>query len=180
MHSKYGAADSSLTGSAKKSKHGIYNGSGDAGDGGEAMTEAETAMREKRANRFKSEEVAHQSKWAAVAALGTLGAGGRLQNGKKKKKGAGGGGGGYSFYDASAGGFGTGSGGGDGGGAHFDLDSLKVVGTCQRIEKDYFRLTSAPDPSTVRPEPVLKGAMAALKAKWRDESVRKEGVASTL
>lgn len=47
-----------------------------------------------------------------------------------------------------------------------ELQQLIVVGTCQSIEKDYFRLTSAPDPTTVRPEPVLRLALEALKDKW--------------
>mmetsp|Transcript_3522 Transcript_3522/g.10381 ORF Transcript_3522/g.10381 Transcript_3522/m.10381 type:complete len:406 (-) Transcript_3522:188-1405(-) len=42
-----------------------------------------------------------------------------------------------------------------------------VRGTCKVLEKDYFRLTSAPDPATVRPEPVLAAALSQLKAKWR-------------
>lgn len=41
-----------------------------------------------------------------------------------------------------------------------DLDdlarTLAIKGTCTQIEKTYFRLTSAPDPSEVRPEPVLR------------------------
>ncbi|KAK8576879.1 hypothetical protein V6N13_121878 [Hibiscus sabdariffa] len=40
-----------------------------------------------------------------------------------------------------------------------DWDSLTVKGTCQEIEKRYLRLTSAPDPSTVRPEEVLERAL---------------------
>ncbi|KAK8479588.1 hypothetical protein V6N11_070556 [Hibiscus sabdariffa] len=40
-----------------------------------------------------------------------------------------------------------------------DWDSLTVKGTCQEIEKRYLRLTSAPDPSTVRPEEVLEKAL---------------------
>ena len=37
-----------------------------------------------------------------------------------------------------------------------------VKGTCQELEKSYFRLTSKPDPSAVRPETVLKRALARL------------------
>ncbi|XP_026415385.1 SAC3 family protein A-like isoform X1 [Papaver somniferum] len=40
-----------------------------------------------------------------------------------------------------------------------DWDSLTVKGTCQEIEKRYLRLTSAPDPTTVRPENVLEKAL---------------------
>ncbi|XP_050119821.1 SAC3 family protein A-like isoform X1 [Malus sylvestris] len=40
-----------------------------------------------------------------------------------------------------------------------DWDSLTVKGTCQEIEKCYLRLTSAPDPATVRPEDVLEKAL---------------------
>ncbi|KAI4351370.1 hypothetical protein L6164_005742 [Bauhinia variegata] len=40
-----------------------------------------------------------------------------------------------------------------------DWDALRVKGTCQEIEKRYLRLTSAPDPATVRPEEVLEKAL---------------------
>ncbi|EEF37328.1 leukocyte receptor cluster (lrc) member, putative [Ricinus communis] len=40
-----------------------------------------------------------------------------------------------------------------------DWDALTVKGTCQEIAKRYLRLTSAPDPSTVRPEDVLEKAL---------------------
>ncbi|CAD5320834.1 unnamed protein product [Arabidopsis thaliana] len=40
-----------------------------------------------------------------------------------------------------------------------DWDALTVKGTCQEIEKRYLRLTSAPDPATVRPEDVLEKAL---------------------
>ncbi|KAL2609397.1 hypothetical protein R1flu_027970 [Riccia fluitans] len=45
-----------------------------------------------------------------------------------------------------------------------DWDSLTVRGTCQEIEKRYLRLTSAPDPSTVRPEEVLRKALAMVQS----------------
>ncbi|EPS64503.1 hypothetical protein M569_10278, partial [Genlisea aurea] len=40
-----------------------------------------------------------------------------------------------------------------------DWDALVIKGTCQEIEKRYLRLTSAPDPATVRPEDVLEKAL---------------------
>ncbi|KAL7584223.1 hypothetical protein Lser_V15G44309 [Lactuca serriola] len=44
-----------------------------------------------------------------------------------------------------------------------DWDSLTVKGTCQEIEKRYLRLTSAPDPATVRPEEVLEKALVMVQ-----------------
>ncbi|KAK3938238.1 SAC3/GANP/Nin1/mts3/eIF-3 p25 family-domain-containing protein [Diplogelasinospora grovesii] len=44
-----------------------------------------------------------------------------------------------------------------------------VVGTCQTLEKRYLRLTSAPIPSMVRPEPVLRQTLELLKKKWKKE-----------
>lgn len=45
-----------------------------------------------------------------------------------------------------------------------DWDALTVKGTCQEIEKRYLRLTSAPDPATVRPEEVLEKALNMVKS----------------
>lgn len=50
----------------------------------------------------------------------------------------------------------------------------KIVGTCQDLEKPYFRLTSKPDPKTIRPEPVLKKALAWLKERWRKGEIKYE------
>ena len=58
------------------------------------------------------------------------------------------------------------SSGGSSGFSDADLESFVVIGTCQKVEKDYFRLTSAPDPSTVRPLEVLEKALALVKEKW--------------
>lgn len=44
-----------------------------------------------------------------------------------------------------------------------------IVGTCQTLEKNYFRLTAPPNPSTVRPVPVLQKALEFILAKWKDE-----------
>ena len=47
--------------------------------------------------------------------------------------------------------------------ASVDIDLALIPaceGTCQALEKDYLRLTTAPDPATIRPEPVLKKALA--------------------
>mmetsp|Transcript_8921 Transcript_8921/g.28315 ORF Transcript_8921/g.28315 Transcript_8921/m.28315 type:complete len:505 (+) Transcript_8921:357-1871(+) len=46
-----------------------------------------------------------------------------------------------------------------------------VKGTCTDLEKDYFRLTSAPDPSVVRPQAVLERSLQRLKDKWRASAV---------
>ncbi|KAJ1958817.1 hypothetical protein IWQ62_004843 [Dispira parvispora] len=50
-----------------------------------------------------------------------------------------------------------------------DWDEYTIVGTCTRLEKQYLRLTSAPDPTTVRPLPVLHKTLELLKQKWRTE-----------
>ncbi|KAI8073756.1 SAC3/GANP/Nin1/mts3/eIF-3 p25 family-domain-containing protein [Thamnidium elegans] len=44
-----------------------------------------------------------------------------------------------------------------------------VVGTSKKLEKQYLRLTSAPDPATVRPLSILKQTLELLKDKWRTE-----------
>lgn len=55
---------------------------------------------------------------------------------------------------------------GGGGGCernNFDFRAVKaIVGTCQELEKEYFRLNEVPDPDSVRPEPVLRRALARL------------------
>ncbi|KAJ6161308.1 hypothetical protein N7470_004704 [Penicillium chermesinum] len=62
-------------------------------------------------------------------------------------------------------------------GASFPIETRKpegeqgpVVGRCQTLEKNYFRLTSAPNPESVRPLPVLRRALDLLKKKWKAES----------
>lgn len=49
-----------------------------------------------------------------------------------------------------------------------DWDSLTVKGTCQEIEKRYLRLTSAPDPATVRPEEVLEKALLMVQGSQKN------------
>ena len=52
-----------------------------------------------------------------------------------------------------------------------ELFQLKLMqGTCTTVEKHYYRLTSAPDPADVRPEPVLKQALKLLKSKWENKT----------
>ena len=46
-----------------------------------------------------------------------------------------------------------------------EWERITIKGTCRDLEKSYFRLTSAPDPETVRPESVLREALTRLKMK---------------
>jgi hypothetical protein len=55
-----------------------------------------------------------------------------------------------------------------------NLDTLEwndqaIIGTCAELEKPYLRLTTRPDPSTVRPEKILKKTLDLLKQKWKKE-----------
>jgi SAC3 family protein LENG8/THP3 len=45
-----------------------------------------------------------------------------------------------------------------------------IVGRSQKLEKNYFRLTSAPNPDDVRPLEVLRKTLELLKKKWRAEA----------
>lgn len=45
-----------------------------------------------------------------------------------------------------------------------------IVGRSQKLEKNYFRLTSAPNPDDVRPLEILKQSLELLKKKWRKDS----------
>lgn len=47
-----------------------------------------------------------------------------------------------------------------------DWDEFTIVGTMTQLEKPYLRLTSAPDPSTVRPLAVLQKTLEFLKTRW--------------
>lgn len=51
-----------------------------------------------------------------------------------------------------------------------DVNEGPIVGRCQELEKKYFRLTSAPNPDTVRPLPVLEKTLDLLKKKWKQEN----------
>ena len=46
-------------------------------------------------------------------------------------------------------------------------DSGPIVGTCQTLEKNYYRLTAPPNPSTVRPLHVLEKALNLIIDKWK-------------
>jgi len=49
-----------------------------------------------------------------------------------------------------------------------DWSETVVIGTSNELEKRYLRLTSAPDPSTIRPQHVLKVSLEHVKRKWKD------------
>ncbi|KAL1450706.1 hypothetical protein WDU94_003037 [Cyamophila willieti] len=57
---------------------------------------------------------------------------------------------------------------GRGGGedAEFDLSSCHVVGTCRDLEKQFFRLTAAPESAMVRPPQVLEKSLRHVKQRW--------------
>lgn len=44
---------------------------------------------------------------------------------------------------------------------------MTIRGTCQNLEKPYFRLTGAPDPADVRPEDVLQKTLKLMSSKWK-------------
>ena len=46
---------------------------------------------------------------------------------------------------------------------------MHIVGTSQELEKKYLRLTSAPEPHMVRPEPVLKKSLNMVITKWKEK-----------
>ncbi|KAJ9110000.1 hypothetical protein QFC20_003074 [Naganishia adeliensis] len=48
-------------------------------------------------------------------------------------------------------------------------DQYTIRGTSTNIEKRYLRLTSEPDPATIRPLPILRQTLEHLKKKWRAE-----------
>ena len=52
--------------------------------------------------------------------------------------------------------------------------SWKIVGVCQDLEKPYLRLTSKPDPEKVRPEPVLRKALAHFRDKYKTRTISYE------
>ena len=49
-----------------------------------------------------------------------------------------------------------------------DWDKMTIKGTSKALEKEYFRLTRVPDPSTVRPESVLKQSFQMVKERWKN------------
>lgn len=61
-----------------------------------------------------------------------------------------------------------------------DWQGASIVGTCEDLEKDYFRLTSAPDPRDVRPERILTAALVRLKEKWKANEVDYDWICNQL
>ncbi|RXG69300.1 Leukocyte receptor cluster member 8-like protein [Armadillidium vulgare] len=52
-------------------------------------------------------------------------------------------------------------------GENIDWTSIHIVGTSTTLEKQYLRLTSAPEPSTIRTLPTLKRALNHVKNQWK-------------
>lgn len=51
-----------------------------------------------------------------------------------------------------------------------DYDEHTIIGHATKLEKSYLRLTSAPDPDSVRPLHVLKDTLDLLKRKWKEDA----------
>jgi hypothetical protein len=131
-----------------------------------SLTGAELAVREKRANRFLKDNEGNQDDQVSSGYRGgndyTLQS--QIQLGKKNKQRKKGNNGNVSYYSNS-------NNSNVIVGADLDFESLIVIGTCQKLEKDYFRLTSAPAPSTVRPENILRLSLTLIKDKWEGNLV---------
>lgn len=50
-----------------------------------------------------------------------------------------------------------------------DWEQFAIEGTSQALEKPYLRLTSAPDPSVVRPLEILRQSLAHVLSKWQEK-----------
>lgn len=55
------------------------------------------------------------------------------------------------------------------GGEDVHFSDLHLVGTMTSLEKPYLRLTSAPTPEQVRPEPILVKSLSHIMNKWKQE-----------
>ena len=65
-------------------------------------------------------------------------------------------------------------------GQEVDWSQFAVVGTCASLEKRYFRLLAPPDPSTVRPEPILAAALDALQQRYLEGALTYASVCDSL
>jgi hypothetical protein len=59
-------------------------------------------------------------------------------------------------------------------GGHVNWDDVIVKGTCTLLLKDYYRLNEVPDPTTVRPEAILRQAVESMKEKHRADAPSKK------
>lgn len=132
------------------------------------LTGAELAIREKRANRFLKDSEDNGDDQVSSACRGgyDLSLQSQIQLGKKNKPRKKGSNGNNASYYSNSNNYSSSNNSSSLLGADFDFESLIVIGTCQKLEKDYFRLTSAPAPNTVRPENILRESLTLLKDKW--------------
>ena len=54
---------------------------------------------------------------------------------------------------------------------NFKIWCLINQGTSTALEKPYLRLTKEPDPSMIRPEPILKKSLKMVLDKWKNKEV---------
>lgn len=190
------SANATTPGSSKKRSRWGGGGRGDSSSGEESEEEeGEVAEEEGETSYYGPSRTVSSSRGGRGRNRGGRGAAAASNNHKKLKRGArgaaaGAGGGGRPasagedeeakrkraarFYDGSwkprAVVKGAGSGmllDEYGGVLGFDFGRVKpIVGTCQVLEKEYFRLNEIPDPNSVRPLPVLKKALDRLKSRF--------------
>jgi hypothetical protein len=142
------------TGSQKR-KVGAAVSTSDMSGGATTTSKEELEKRSQRMNRFKQPDPpAGQG-----GGYGAMGEGSGLSSSRTNKKNKHGGGGGVGGSNATA------------AGDEINIEDLKIVGTCEKLEKDYLRLTQAPLPSAVRPEHILRQSIQLMKRKWANEEI---------
>ena len=124
----------------------------------EIVTLEELKLRQQRASRFQA---ASTDDFIALESTSIISAKNLVQNGKKGKKA-------NKIINVQSQPQSTSVGATL---SEAEIASLKIVGTCTKLEKEYLRLTSPPVPEAVRPEHILKKALAHFFKKWESDDI---------